>query len=97
MIDETGNGNISFLKLANKKRHEHLNDIPRREKGHIAIVTFKIDIRPVNSDNTFENYMLAPKDLEPYGMSNKAQIIIKGSSEADCVMKVKKTLEKMND
>lgn len=91
-----GNSNSVFLDLLKQQKHDHKDDIPRREKGHIAIVTMKIDIRPMNSDNTFEEYMLGPQDLEKYGMSNKAQIIIKGPSEAECVKRVKETLEKMN-
>lgn len=92
-----GNSNSVFLDILNKQKHTHEEDLPRREKGHIAIITMKIDIRPMNSDNTFESYMLGPRDLEKYGMSNKAQIIIKGASEAECVKRVKETLEKMNE
>lgn len=91
-----GNANSAFLDILQQKKHDHKEDIPRREKGHIAIITMKIDIRPMNSDNTFDRYMLGPKDLDRYNMSNKAQIVIKGASEAECVNKVKQTLEKMN-
>ena len=91
-----GNANIDYLNKINKLRHNHENKIPRREKGHIAIINMKIDVRPVNSDNTFDSYLLGNKDLEKYNISNKAQIIIKGSDEADCIKKVKETLRKMN-
>jgi hypothetical protein len=51
----------------------------------------------MNSDQTFDRYMLGPKDLERYGMGNKAQFTIKGSSEAECVMKVKKAIDRINN
>lgn len=91
------NANNVFLQLSNKLRHEHNDNLPRREKGHFAIITMKIDIRPMNPDNTFDRYMLGPKDLEKYGMGNKAQFTVKGSSEADCVMKVKKIIDRINN
>lgn len=90
------NANSKLIQLINKQRHEHKDDLARREKGHLAIITMKIDIRPMNADNTFERYMLGNRDLERYGMSNKAQITVKGSSEADCVKKVKEVIERMN-
>ena len=86
------NANNAFIKLSNKLRQEHKDDLARREKGQIAIITMKSDIRPMNADNTFERYMLGPRDLEKYGMSNKAQFNIKGSSEAECVSKVKQII-----
>ena len=91
------NANNVFLQLSKKLKHEHAADFSRREKGHLAIITMKIDIRPMNSDQTFDRYMLGPKDLERYGMGNKAQFTIKGSSEAECVMKVKKVIDRINN
>lgn len=96
-MDEYGNANSALARLLQKRRHEHEDDLPRREKPHIAIVTFKIDIRPVNQDNSFETYKLSNRDLEKYNMTHKAQIIVKGPSEAECVSRVKQTLEKMNE
>lgn len=96
-MDEFGNANSALVKLLQKRKHEHETDLPRREKSHIAIVTMRIDIRPINSDNTFDNYKLANKDLEKYNMATKAQFIIKGPSEAECVNKLKRLLEKIND
>ena len=91
------NANSVFLKSLNKQKHEHENDVPRREKGHLAIITMKIDIRPMNNDKTLDNYMLGPKDLEKYNISNKAQIVVKGHSEAACVQKIKDMLGKINE
>lgn len=96
-MDEYGNANSALAQLLRKRRHDHEENSPRREKPHIAIVTFKIDIRPVNPDNSFESYKLSNRDLEKYNMTHKAQIIVKGPSEAECVKKVKQTLEKMNE
>jgi hypothetical protein len=90
------NANSIFVKLLEQQRHDHKDDIPRREKGHLAVITFKIDVRPMNADNTFDNYLLSNRDLQRYGISNKAQMIIKGSSEADCIKKVKNMMEKIN-
>tara|TARA_Y100000389_G_C16961004_1_gene271042 strand:+ start:184 stop:411 length:228 start_codon:yes stop_codon:yes gene_type:complete len=74
-----------------------MEHMPRRSKPHIAIVTFRIDIRPLNSDNTFNDYILQNKDLEKYSLGEKAQIVVRGTCEADCAVKVKNMLEKLNE
>lgn len=70
--------------------------LPRSSKPHIGIVTFKIDVRGINSDNTLEAYILGDGDLKKYGMSRKGQFVIKGTSEADCIQKLKKALGKIH-
>ena len=96
-MSEEYESNSAFIKALDKIRHEKSADFSRREKAHIAILNFEIEVKPVNLDNTMEDSSLNNKDFSRYNMSNKAKIIIKGSSEADCVKKVKQALEKVND
>lgn len=91
-----GLGNQEVLRNMSEIRHDTTFSIPRSEKGHIAIITCKIDIRPMNADNTFDPYVLGDADLQKYGMTNKARIVIKAPSEAECAMKVKKLMENLN-
>jgi len=75
----------------------NMEPMPRRSMPHVAVVTFRIDVRPVNPDETFNHYILQKKDLEKYGLGDKAQFVIRGHSEADCAQKVRKILEKINE
>lgn len=89
--------NSAFIHALEKIKHEKSANFSRREKAHVATLSFEIDVRPVNLDNSIDNSALNNKDFERYNMSNKARIIIKGSSEGDCIKKVKQALEKIND
>lgn len=89
-------GNPDLIKQMAKQRHDDTYKIPRSQKGHIAIITCKIDIRPMNANNTFDAYVLGDADLHKYGMTNKARIIVKGASEAECAIKVKRVMENIN-
>jgi hypothetical protein len=93
MIPIEENANSAFVKSLKQIKHKHEDDLPRREKGHLAVITLKIDVRPMNADNTLDSTLLGARDFERYGMSNKAQVVVKGSSEADCISKIKKILE----
>ena len=73
------------------------SDIPRSTKPHIAIVTMKVDIRTLNPDGTMGIHVMGRKALEKYGISDKAQFIIKGTSEAGCIKKLIDSLENMNN
>ncbi|SVA81302.1 uncharacterized protein METZ01_LOCUS134156 [marine metagenome] len=70
------------------------DDFPRSIKPHIAMITFKIDIRAMNIDETLDIQVMGNKALEKYGMAQKGQFVIKGISEADCIQKIKNLLEK---
>lgn len=96
-MKEEYESNSAFIAALEKIKHEKSSNFSRREKAHVAIVTFEIEVRPVNLDNTMEDSALNNKDFDRYNMSNKARVVIKGSSEADCVNKVKNVLEKIND
>jgi len=75
-----------------------MHDKPlRKNKPHVAIITFRIDVRPVNPDNTLSPHILQNGDLKKYGLGSKGQIVVRGTSEADCASKVNKILEKLND
>jgi hypothetical protein len=69
----------------------------RSEKPHIAIVTLKFDIRALNPDNTMDMYIMGDEALRKYEMARKAQFCVKGHSEADCIKKLKQTLERINN
>ena len=72
-------------------------DIPRSSKPHIAIVTMKIDIKARNPDDTLDFYSMGDKALKKYGISQKGQFVVKGSSEADCINKLKEILERIGN
>jgi len=69
--------------------------MPRKLKPHIAVITFRIDVRPINSDNTLDWHILRNADLKKYNLSEKGQVIIKGANEAECVKKVQEMMEKI--
>mgnify|MGYP001265252204 CR=1 FL=1 len=73
------------------------DELFRSEKPHIAIVTMKFDVRALNPDNTMDLYVMGDEALNKYGITTKAQFCVKGYSEADCIKKLKQTLEKMNN
>lgn len=93
---ELSGGNAELLQQMSSHRHDKTASVPRSDKGHIAIITCKIDIRPMNANNTFDPYVLGDADLAKYGMTNKARIIVKGYNEADCASKVKQLMENLN-
>lgn len=63
-------------------------DIYRSLKPHIAIITLKIDIRAMNSDESLDLFVMGDTALQKYGLSTKGQLIVKGTSEAECIQKV---------
>ena len=73
------------------------NDMNRREKPHIAIVTVKVDIWAVNADGTLDQYVMGDSTLERYGISRKGQFVVKGHDEADCINKIIQTMERIQD
>ena len=71
-------------------------DLPRVEWPHHATITMKIDIRKMNSDGSLDHKVLGNEILRKYNMTNKAQICISGTTEADCIKNLKQMLEKLN-
>ena len=69
----------------------------RRECPHHAVVTFKIDIRKVNSDGTIDPQVMGNAILQKYGMSTKAQFSVIGNNEADCINNLKSKLERLDE
>lgn len=72
------------------------NDVERRLCPHHATITLKIDIRKMYDDGSLDHQVMGNRLLSKYGMSNKAQLCISGSSEADCIRILKEKLEKLN-
>ena len=102
------NGNIDFEKMENSTpnlpfgpkivgQNSTSGDMPRSMKPHIGIVTMKIDIRAVNPDGTLDLHVMGERALKKYKISNKAQFVVKGTSEAACIKKLKNTLEKIDN
>ena len=73
------------------------SDVNRRECPHHAVITFKIDIRKINSDGTIDPQVLGNALLRKYGISTKAQLAVAGTSEADCINNLKSKLERLNE
>ena len=68
----------------------------RRMYPHHATVTLKIDVRKMNTDGSLEPVVMGNSLLSKYGMSRKAQLCVSGTSEADCIKRLKEKLEKLN-
>jgi len=75
---------------------ENKNKTNCRNHPHHATITFKIDIRKINSDGSLEHMPMGGKLLRKYGISNKAQLLVSGVDEADCINKVKERLDRLN-
>ena len=101
-------GNINFEQMENTTpnlpfgpkivgQNHASDDMPRSMKPHIGIVTMKIDIRAMNPDGTLDIHVMGERALRKYKISNKAQFVIKGTSEAACIKKLKNTLEKIDN
>ncbi len=67
-----------------------------RNHPHHATITFKIDIRKINNDGSLDHMPMGSKLLRKYGISNKAQLLISGFDEADCINKLKERLDRLN-
>lgn len=50
----------------------------------------------MNNDGSLDHQVMGNRLLAKYGISNKAQICLSGSSEADCIKTLKQKLEKLN-
>ena len=90
----TNNGEPPELPFGGIIEDQHYNtDVYRSTKPHIAIVTLKIDIRAMNSDESLDPRVMGNIALQKYGIAQKGQFIVKGASEADCIKKLKTILE----
>ena len=69
----------------------------RRSFPHHATITMKIDIRKMYEDGSLDDQVMGNRLLSKYEISNKAQICISGTSEAECIRKLKNKLEKLTD
>jgi hypothetical protein len=72
------------------------SQVDRKSCPHHATLTIKIDIRKMYDDGSLDNQVMGNRLLSKYGISNKAQICISGTTEADCIKKLKEKLEKLN-
>lgn len=101
-------GNINFDQMENSTpnlpfgpkivgQDHNCDEMPRSTKPHIAIVTMKIDIRAMNPDGTMDIHVMGERALKKYKISTKAQFVIKGTSEAECVEKTKNSLGRIDN
>ena len=67
----------------------------KRDLPHRAIVSFDVDLRAINLDDTVDSFRVSDKRLSKYNIGQKAQFTVTGVSEADCVENLKKKLEKL--
>tara|TARA_R110000751_G_scaffold83796_1_gene167955 strand:+ start:10 stop:300 length:291 start_codon:yes stop_codon:yes gene_type:complete len=75
----------------------NIQHMEKREKPHMAIITFKIDVRAMNSDDTLELHVMNDAALKKYDIAQKGQMIVKGYSEADCINNIKEILRKVKE
>ena len=69
--------------------------LEKRDLPHRAIVSFDVDLRAINLDDTVDSFRVSDKRLSKYNIGQKAQFTVTGVSEADCVENLKKRLEKL--
>jgi hypothetical protein len=72
------------------------NNVDRKKCPHHATITMKIDVRKMYNDGSLDNQIMGNRLLSNYGISTKAQFCISGSTEAECIKKLKEKLEKLN-
>ncbi len=85
-----------LMEIARKKELQKFESTPRKDFPHIAVLTFKIEVRSLANDNTMGESILSNQELRKFGMSDKAKIHIKGATESECICKVKNMLENLN-
>tara|TARA_B100000929_G_C15320197_1_gene357005 strand:- start:121 stop:429 length:309 start_codon:yes stop_codon:yes gene_type:complete len=94
----TNNGEPPKLPFGGIIEDQHYNtDIYRSTKPHMAVVTLKIDIRAMNSDESLDPRVMGNRALQKYGIAQKGQFVVRGTSEADCIKKLKTILENINN
>ncbi len=70
---------------------------PVKARPHAAIITLKIEVREIDSNGTIGESVVGNGRLSKFGIRDKARIMIKGATEADCIVKVKQLLENLNE
>lgn len=85
---------LKSIDLNNVSKSE---DIPRKDKPHSASVLMKLDVRALNCDGTYEPYSMGYNELRQYGLSDSATWKITGDNEADCIKRLKKIMESINE
>ena len=60
---------------------------------HIAEISFDIRMSKVLQDGTIDTSLVSNKEMEKYGISNKAIFTVRGIDKIDCFKKIKQVLE----
>jgi len=84
-----------FSKLIRNRVEKDIE--PVRARPHAAIITLKIEVRELDSNGIIGESVLGNARLSKFGIRDKARIMIKGATEAECVVKVKNLLENLNE
>ena len=95
--DKTALSMAEWIKKSNEQyAKSKIEERGRKDFPHVAVLTFRIEVRELNNDGLMGESVLSDNELNRYGMSGKAQIHIKGATESECIQKVKNTLENIN-
>tara|TARA_Y100000385_G_C12737607_1_gene485391 strand:+ start:77 stop:352 length:276 start_codon:yes stop_codon:yes gene_type:complete len=70
---------------------------PARARPHAAIITLKIEVRELDGKGIIGESVVGNGRLSKFGIRDKARIMVKGATEAECILKVKNLLENLNE
>ena len=70
---------------------------PARSRPHAAIVTLKIEVRELDSNGVIGESVVGNGRLSKFGIRDKARIMIKGATEAECISRVQNLLENLHE
>lgn len=91
---------LSMVEWARKSKealeNQKIEQRGRKDFPHVAVLTFRIEVREVDKDGIMGQSVLGRNELNKFGMSDKAQIHVKGATESECIQKVKTLLENLN-
>lgn len=92
---------LSMVQWVNKQKEaakkKQFADRGRKDFPHIAVLTFRIEVREVQPNGIMGESVLGRNELQKFGMSDKAQIHVMGGTESECIQKVKNLLENLDD
>jgi hypothetical protein len=64
---------------------------------HYAQIVFSVNIHKKLSDGSLDPKIVSEEELHKYGITKKAIFSVEGYDKANCIQKVKETLEKLNE
>jgi hypothetical protein len=85
----------AFSKMMRKRVEKEPQ--PAKSRPHAAIITLKIEVREIDINGIIGESVVGNGRLSKFGIRDKARIMIKAASEAECIVKVKKLLENLHE